>query len=160
MLHEILILTIKPQILESSTLFVYMKYYSKYKLTNRYESCKLLLLFHLKRYENLIIIPIEAQFQALILSHHFTLTVLQNWPPCIDIYMHVPFNREFLAQIETLIFFLNNLIFVVLSCSRLWVFREFSIFEAVTCMWCHRFIQRSTSRTPIDCNHIHIHSPP
>lgn len=160
MLHEILILTIKPQILESSTLFVYMKCYSKYKLTKRYESCKLLLLFHLKRYENLIIIPIEAQFQALILSHHFTLTVLQNWSPCIDIYMHLPFNREFLAQIETLIFFLNNLIFVVLSCSRLWVFREFSIFEAVTCMWCHRFIQRSTSRTPIDCNHIHIHSPP
>lgn len=78
MLHEILILTIKPQILESSTLFVYMKYYSKYKLTKRYESCKLLLLFHLKRYENLITIPIEAQFQALILSHHFTLTVLQN----------------------------------------------------------------------------------
>lgn len=79
MLHEILILTIEPQILESSTLFVYMKYFSsKYKLTKRYESCKLLLLFHLKRYENLIIIPIEAQFQALILSHHFTLTVLQN----------------------------------------------------------------------------------
>lgn len=80
MLHEILILTIKPQILKSSTLFVYMKYYSKYKLTKRYDmySCKLLLLFHLKRYENLIIIPIEAQFQALILSHHFTLTVLQN----------------------------------------------------------------------------------
>lgn len=160
MLHEILILTIKPQILESSTLFVYMKYYSKYKLTKRYESCKLLLLFHLKRYENLIIIPIEAQFQALILSHHFTLTVLQNWPPCIDIYTCIYRSTgNFLHKLR-LWFFFNNLIFVVLSCSRLWVFREFSIFEAVTCMWCHRFIQRSTSRTPIDCNHIHIHSPP